>query len=935
MAAPISSLHDSLPNPRTRLVGREGERETARAFLLDEAVPLLTLTGPGGVGKTRLSLSIAQDVGPHFADGVVFVDLSSLADAELAPETVAAILGVTTGETRTVTDAIIGQLRTAQCLLILDNCEHVLAAAATLVAALLAGCPALQVLATSRAPLRVRGEQAFAVPPLSLPASGSTALGEIQDAAAVRLFVQRARSAEATFSLDAQNAAAVAAICQRLDGLPLAIELAAARVTVLSPAALLALLSQRLQVLGGSLRDAPARHQTIRTAIVWSYDLLSLEVQACFRALAVFAGGWTLAAAAAVTELPLPETLARLDTLVDHSLVIRRPSADAANPRFGMLETIREFGLERLAEGAEAEEATVRARHAAYFLALAQQAEPELEGENQVATLSQLEVEHPNFRAALDWSIREGQADLAVRLAGALANFWRFHNHEREGLAWLARVWAVDGESDLAARAWALMQTSLFAADIGDLDLARQTGEESIALARAVGDQTRLNHVQFQDGRMLVGHALFHLGRALLSASDLDDAEPSLREALQIFREAGYPSGISAAANVLGGVTELRGDFGAAQALFEEALAASRETGNDELLVVNLLCLGGVVSRRSDPDRALALVEEALARARWIGREVRTGWALSEVGRLAADYLGDDMRACACFHEAMRLYRDFGVPWWTSVDTIDMLRALHGLGQAATRLGDYEAAMAAFEEEQAMARSAGDEVGLARGTIGLGEIAFVLGEAARAAALCRASLIDLGDAGDLALLRPHWRQEWAYLAVADGVRLLAHTARTGDPTRSARLLGAAHATRALTGAAVHRAERARKEQEIIPLRAALGEVAFERAWSAGATLGLDQVLAEAASEQPASPGPIVPEELAPAAPLASHTSFDLTRREREILTLLCQRLTNAEIAAQLFLSPRTVGTHVANLLGKLGVANRREASALAVQHGLV
>lgn len=769
--------------------------------------------------------------------------------------------------------------------------------------------------------------------PLPVPPQGSTAAEQALTSPAVRLFAQRARAADATFAVDDQNAGPVTAICQRLDGLPLAIELAAARVTLLSPAALLALLSQRLHLLTGNLRYAPARHQTIQAATAWSYDLLTPDEQAFFRSLAVFAGGWTLAAMAAVANGPIPETLARMNSLVEQSLVLRSPHFADAHPRFTMLETVRECARDRLAE-IGADEATARARHAAYFLTLAQQAEPELEGPQQVALLSQLEDEHPNFRAALDWLIRDGQADLALRLAGALGSFWHLRNHEREGLSWLARVCAMEGATDLAARAWALTRVSFLATDIGDLDLARQSGAESIALARAVGDQTRLNHACFQDGRALVKHALFHLGRALLTAGDLDAAEPLLQETLQTAREARDPRGIGAATSVLGSLAEQRGDLKTAQARHEEGLAASRETGNDEGLVVGLLCLGGVVSRRGEPDHALAMVEEALALARRIDHGSRTAWALCEVGRLTADHLGNDARACTRFNESTQIYREMNIPWWTSADTIDMLLALHGLGQAATRLVDTALAIAAYEEERALARAAGDPVGLARATIGLADIALSTGEAARATALCRASLASLQEAGDLQALQPPWRQEWGHLAVAEGLRVVALAGRARDPAQSVRLLGAADRARAASGDTSHRAQQARQAEDLAVLRAVMSEEAFARAWSTGAA-SVTLALAEAVAGLPASMPESEPTPPVHAGLPAPSISFGLTRREREILTLLCQRLTNAEIAAQLFISPRTAGTHVTNLLGKLCVTNRREAAALAVQHGLI
>jgi predicted ATPase len=371
MAAPGPSLlRGSLPIPRTRLIGRETERASARAYLLDEAVPLLTLTGPGGVGKTRLALAIAQDVADAFVDGVQWIDLAPLADATLVAATVANAIGITSAANKPLADELARALRPRQLLLLIDNCEHVLAETAALLAQLLAHCPALQVLATSRAPLRIRGEQLLPVQPLPVPISDGPSPEAIARNEAVTLFVERAKAAHPAFSLTATNTESVAEICRKLDGLPLAIELAAARITILPPESIASALTDRLPLLGGGPRDLPARQRTIEATIAWSYALLDAGTQALFRRLAVFLGGFTLEAAQGVCPdgLTADDALTGLIALGELNLV-HRIEGDG-EPRFTMLETVRAFGLERLDEAGEREVA--QDDHAAYYVVWAE-----------------------------------------------------------------------------------------------------------------------------------------------------------------------------------------------------------------------------------------------------------------------------------------------------------------------------------------------------------------------------------------------------------------------------------------------------------------------------------------------------------------------------------------------------------------------------------
>ena len=446
-----------LPAPLTAFVGRERELAGLRALLARRDVRLLTVTGPGGVGKTRLAIEAARELAGGFAAGARFVPLAPLGSPDLVLPAIARTLGI--GESRPggILRDLTEQLASTELLLVLDNFEHVLAAGPDLVL-LLAACPALTLLVTSRAALHVSGEHEFAVPPLPLPVErGTWTFEQIAASDAVRLFVERAEAVQAGFRLTPANAWDAAEICRRLDGLPLAIELAAARVKVFPPRALLARLERRLPLLTGGPRDAPARLRTMRDAIAWSHDLLDADEQRLFRRLAVFVGGFTLDAAIDVAgdgTLPEGAVVEGISSLVDKSLLLPAASDDAATddlgePRFSMLETVREFALDELARSGE--EDAVRRAHADYFRALAERAEPELRGSGQVAWIARLETELPNLRAVLDWSLAGGDVETGLRLAGALYWFWFLRNHVAEGRTWFERARAAGREPAAAA----------------------------------------------------------------------------------------------------------------------------------------------------------------------------------------------------------------------------------------------------------------------------------------------------------------------------------------------------------------------------------------------------------------------------------------------------------------------------------------------------
>jgi predicted ATPase/class 3 adenylate cyclase len=583
---PLKTLDErlnNLPVQPTPLVGREREVVEIVGLLRDESVRLLTLTGPGGTGKTRLGLQVAAEILDEFEGGVFFVPLANIADPALVAPTIAGALDVREEGERPSDEALQDHLRNRQMLLVLDNFEQV-ADAAPLVGKLLAGCPDLKVLATSRSVLRVYGERDYPVPAMQLPDPRRLPpIDELVGYEAIGLFVERAGSAKGSFRITEENAPAVAGICVRLDGLPLAIELAAARVKLLPPEKILQRLTRdRLKVLAGGPRDLPERQQTLRGAIDWSYALLEEGEKTLFARLAVFSGGCTLEAMEEICDTE--DALEEAESLLDKSL-IRREEPGLGEPRFAMLETIHEYARERLRERPDA--VATHRRHAEYFLILAEESEPRLGGPEQVAWFERLETENDNLRAAISWAIGHGEADLGLRLAYALRSFWYARGHYVEGRGWVARF---------------LGELAALYVDAEDYDQAQHLYEEVLVLSR-----------QMDDASTLV-ECLIQLSHISLFQRDHQKATAPGEEAVALSRDPGHEANLARALNCLGWAALLQGDHKRAKDWYEQSLALFREPANKTIAAESLeglACVAGAGGKADLSARLFGAAEAA------------------------------------------------------------------------------------------------------------------------------------------------------------------------------------------------------------------------------------------------------------------------------------------------------------------------------------
>lgn len=669
----------NLPLAPASIVGREREVTATTSLLHQPEVRLLTLTGAGGVGKTRLALEAAARIADTFADGVVFVDLAPVADPALVIPTMARALGVRHQGQAPALEQLVEAIQDRQLLVVLDNLEHLVAAAPE-IAQLLERCPELTLLATSRQPLRLRAEREYPVAPLALPdLKKLPPQDELSRIPAIDLFVRRAEAVRPSFALTADNAAAIAEIAVRLDGLPLAIELAAARVRVLSPAELLSRLEHSLPLLTGGAADLPARQQTLRATIDWSHEILDEAERRLFRRLAVFAGGFTLHAAEVVaggdaTQPDEPhDVLDILTSLIDKSLLRALPPPDDGGSqtvtRFGMLETLREYSLEQLA--ASGEEAEARTRHAHWCVDLVERADPELSGPNQQEWFNRLEAERDNIRAALNWAVEQGQSEIALRLCGSLYRFWVTAAHYAEGRQWTERALKLGPKVTSKPRADSLLGLGVIAYFQGDYERAEAHTEEALATFDAIGDRAGF------------AYSYANLGLFADVREDYDRAIERYEHALSVFQEMNDAKHSGFMYGNLGLIFYFQGNYERADDALQASLTISRARGDGDGSAITLGNLALVALARGNPDSAEDLQRQSLELRKKLVNRSHLARNFDQFGHIAAAR-HEPERAVRLFAAADALRTEIGAPLQPN-DQVFNDRCIREL---KTRLGD-------------------------------------------------------------------------------------------------------------------------------------------------------------------------------------------------------------------------------------------------------
>ncbi len=817
----VPTMTGYLPHPRTELVGRKEERIEVAAHLRRSR--LVTLTGVGGIGKTRLALAVASDAvasksGGEYADGVWLVALEALSDGNLLPRQIASVLGLKEEAGRPLLTSLTEHLRHKNLLLVLDNCEHLLKAGAHLAAHLLQSSAGVHILVTSREALGITGETVRVVPALAvpdpehLPQADTHLPGVLMGYASVQLFVERTQSVQTAFTLTGENASAVARVCSQLEGIPLAIELAAARGRTMEVEHIANRLDDHLSLLTGENGAVLPRQQTMRTTLDWSYELLQESERRLLHRLSVFVGGWSLEAAEAVcaeavcadveleaNEIQNPkskiqnhEVLDLLTSLIDKSLVVFGGQPHEAGGRYHLLEMVRQYAAESLQASGETEQ--VRARHRDWCVRLAEKAEPELRGADQERWLQRLETEHNNLRAALHYcsefrvssdesserSVQHSalQAEIGLQLAGALWRFWYIRGHLSEGRHTLERaLTTVEAEARTLARAKALNGAGALAYDQSDYAAAQSLFEESLSIRRDLAD-----------GRG-IAETLSNLGNVAHVRGDYVSAKALFEESISLRRELGDRPGLALTLGNLGNLANSRGDLTTARALYEESLHISRGLKDRLGTAWTLRCLGNAVHQQGDVALARTLHEESLSISRELGHKRSIAWALRQVGDVAYAQ-GDYASARALYEEGLNLTREMG-------DRRGGAWALKRLGDLSIQEGDYAFAQRQHTESLNLFMAIGDKVGIAEG---LEAVALVLLE-----------------------------QEQTHKAV--------------------RLWGTADTLRKTIGAPFSTDGKVKYDQMVEQARSTLGEAAFAVAWVEGCALSWEQAAVFALAEE--------------------------------------------------------------------------------------
>jgi predicted ATPase/class 3 adenylate cyclase/DNA-binding CsgD family transcriptional regulator len=931
----LDSFPNNLPLQLTSFIGRDEEIIEIKQLLQNSR--LVTLTGSGGSGKTRLSLQLAADLLDQYADGSWLVDLAPITDPALIPNAAAAAMSIREVDGQELTRTITNRLAGSRSLLILDNCEHLLDASAAFATRVLGTCPDVGILATSREPIGLAGEAQWRVRSLACPTTSADqsieALGQFE---AVRLFIDRALKVRPNFQVTNETAPHVAEICQRLDGIPLAVELAAARARVLTPQQILEGLDDRFRLLTGGSRASMPRQQTLQASVEWSYQLLTATEQALLRRLSVFQGGFTLDAAERVgsddgtVESGDQETidayaiLDLLSQLVDKSLVAFDDGGAAG--RYRLLETIRQYAAERLADAGEAP--VRRQRHFDHFLQLAEEAEVQLYGHEITRWLELIDLEQDNIRAAMDWSQAEGDGDGGMRLATAMSAYWPLRGHLSEATARLEQVIVNDG-GDPRLKARAMAEKAYMAVWGIDVAGTREIAAEAIALAQPLGDAYTVAWAK----AMAAWGYIF---------AEPENAEAHCEEAIAAARLVDAHWILSAALNATGCFHALGHDPRRAVPFLEDALSMSREHDDQPSLIISLGWLGFTRFILGEFNLAETLSQEAVSKARIIGGFPNyLGFAKAVLGA-SLTLRGAYAEAAIVLDEAIGLGRELGLvlvlatavlfrlrlalatgaePDETEMDEAMRLAVITAMpvhvssarqarGVAAFELGLLDTARTEFGEALSYAHRCKNNGLVSQSLNGLARLARAEGELELAEAQAYESLATAQDGG-------------VPTGVADGLVLLGGLAiERQDWLRAARLLGASESVRTSAGYVRFSPDQRAYEVDIAAARQKLGKGDFKGAFDEGQAMTSEQALTYAAKGRGSRHRP--PSGWA-----------SLTPVEQQVVRLAAEGLTNPEIGAKLFISKRTVQAHLSTIFGKLGVSSRSELASAATKRGMV